>query len=117
MEIGEKVRTYVNYVHQIAYTLQFMEMTVDDKEIAMAVLNGIPPQFKNLILALDASRNAEKCFTLYYAKSWLLQKERRSEMQEEKPAKNGEVFVVLIDNEKVCLGVSAGFRRTKFSLK
>ncbi len=31
-----------------------MELTIDDKEMAMAVLNGLPPRFGTIITALDA---------------------------------------------------------------
>lgn len=45
MEIGEKMLTYVNLVEQLAYSLQSMKLTVDEKETVMSVLNGLPPLF------------------------------------------------------------------------
>ena len=46
MEEGEKVLTYINRVQQLAATLKSMGIEVDEKEVAMAVLNGLPPQYE-----------------------------------------------------------------------
>lgn len=43
-----------------------MNVTVEEKEISMAVLNGLRLQYSNLIGALDAMENGDKLFTLYY---------------------------------------------------
>lgn len=45
-ENGEKMLTYINSVKPIAYALQAMEGNVNDKEIAMADLNGLPPNLR-----------------------------------------------------------------------
>ncbi len=45
---------YINRVRKMASTLQSMDVTIDDKEMAMAVLNGLPPRFETIITALDA---------------------------------------------------------------
>lgn len=54
MEVGEKLLTCKNRVQQFAATLKSMSIDIDQKEIAMAVLNGLPPQYEYLIVALDA---------------------------------------------------------------
>ncbi len=36
---------YINRVRQTASVLQSMDVTIDDKEMAMAVLNGLPSRF------------------------------------------------------------------------
>ncbi|CDF39897.1 unnamed protein product [Chondrus crispus] len=58
-----------------------MSVEIDDKEIAMAVLNGLPPRFDNLIVALDALGNEDKVFGLDFVKSRLLQEEQRESMK------------------------------------
>ena len=58
-----------------------MNVEIDDKEIAMAVLNGLPPRFDNLIVALDALGNEDKVFGLEFVKSRLLQEEQRESMK------------------------------------
>ncbi len=41
-----------------------MGVEIDDKELAMAVLNGLPERFDSLICALDALGNGERHLTL-----------------------------------------------------
>ena len=42
MLANEKVLVFINRVKQLAARLQSMSVEIDDKEIAMAVLNGLP---------------------------------------------------------------------------
>ena len=58
-----------------------MKVDIDDKEIAMAVLNGLPARFESLIGALDALGNEDEMFSLDFVKSRLLQEEQRAEMK------------------------------------
>ena len=74
---SEKVLVFINRVKQRAGRLQSMIVEIDDKEIPMAVLNGLPPRFDNLIFALDARGNENKLFGLEFLKSHLLQEEQR----------------------------------------
>lgn len=67
--------SYANQVEQLTYALQEVELTGGDKEIAMPVLNGLPPGYENLLMALDASGREDRVFTLDYVKSRLLKKE------------------------------------------
>ena len=78
MENGEKMLTYLNRVKQLASTLKSMGVEIDDQELAMAALNGLPPSYESLIVALDALGNEEKFFTFELVKSRLLQEEQRS---------------------------------------
>ena len=78
---GEKVLAYINRVKQLAGILKSMSVNIDDKEMAMAVLNGLPARFEALIVALDALGNEEKIFSLDFVKSRLLQEEQRANMK------------------------------------
>ena len=78
---GEKVLAYINRVKQLAGILKSMSVNIDDKEMAMAVLNGLPTRFEALIVALDALGNEEKIFSLDFVKSRLLQEEQRANMK------------------------------------
>ena len=82
MQNDEKVLTYINRVNQLAARLKSMNVDIDDKEMAMAVLNGLPARFESLIVALDALGNEEKMFTLEFVKSRLLQEEQRTAMKD-----------------------------------
>lgn len=87
MEEGEKVLTYVNRVQHLASVLKSMDLDVNDKEMAMAVLNGLPARFDGLIVALDALGNEDRLFSLDFVKSRLLQEEQRAGMRHESHAR------------------------------
>jgi hypothetical protein len=50
----EGMLTYINRVRQIAENLKLMDAKIDEAEVAMAVLNGLPSKYDHLIVALDA---------------------------------------------------------------
>lgn len=60
-------------------TVKSMDVTIDEKEVAMAVLNGMPPRFDNLIVVLDALGNEDTVFTLEFVKSRWLQEDDRAQ--------------------------------------
>ena len=88
MQEGEKVLTYVNRVQQLASVLKSMDVDIDDKEMAMAVLNGLPPHYDSLIVALDALGNEDRLFTLDFVKSRLLQEEQTANMRHSRNVRN-----------------------------
>ena len=83
MKPGEKVLPYMNRVRQRGATLKSMGVDVDDKEIAMAALNGLPARYEYIITALDAVSDRESRFTYDLVKSRLLQEEQRAHMRTE----------------------------------
>ncbi len=60
MTEDEQIITYVNRVRQLASTLKSMGADIDDRELAMAVLNGLSERFDSLICALDALGECER---------------------------------------------------------
>eukprot|EP00171_Calliarthron_tuberculosum_P023184 IDg23184t1 len=78
---GEKILKYANRIRQLATTLKNMGVDIDDNEMAMALLNGLPDRFDSLISALDALGNEDKIFTFEFVKSRLLQEEQRADMR------------------------------------
>ena len=82
MEKGEKILTYLNRVKHLAATLKSMKVEIDDKELAMAALNGLPSSYESLIVALDALGNDDDTFTFDLVKSRLLQEEQRANERE-----------------------------------
>lgn len=42
MENGEKILTYLNRVKQLVSTLKSMGVIIDEDELSMASLNGLP---------------------------------------------------------------------------
>ena len=78
MSNDEKVLTNPNRVKQLAATLKSMGVEIDDQEVAMAMLNGLPSTCESLIVALDALGNEERVFTFDLVKSRDLQQEQRT---------------------------------------
>jgi hypothetical protein len=58
-----------------------MDVTIDEEEVAMAVLNGLPPKYDHLIVVLDTMGDDAK-LTLQFTKSRLMQEEQRSDERE-----------------------------------
>lgn len=54
-----------------------MDVSIREKELAIAIPNGLPSQFKNIIRAWDALGDDSRSFTFNMVKSRLLQEERR----------------------------------------
>lgn len=81
MRRDESMLTYINRVREKASTLQSMDVEIDDKELAMAVLNGLPPRFGTIITALDAIGDEDESFTFDKVKSRLLQEEKRASLR------------------------------------
>ena len=77
MQTNEKVLVYINRVKKLAARFKSMKVDIDDKEIAMAVLNGLPARFETLIVALDALGNEDEMFALDFVKSRLCYKRSR----------------------------------------
>jgi hypothetical protein len=61
--------------------LKAMGVTIDEEEVAMAVLNGFPPKYDHLIVALDTMGDDAK-LTLEFTKRRLMQEEQRSDERE-----------------------------------
>lgn len=73
---SEKAMGFIARVRQLAADCKAMDVTVDDQEIAMTVLCGLPQKYEHLIFAIDAATD-DKSLTLDYVKSRLLQEEQR----------------------------------------
>ncbi len=82
MKSGEKMLVYINRVRQMASVLESMGVAIDDKEMAMAVLNGLPKRFETIITALDAIGDDDPSISFDKVRSRLLQEEKRSTMRD-----------------------------------
>lgn len=78
MGSSENVLAYLNRVIQLAAPLKAMKVDIEDEEMAMAALNGLPSKFKKLIVALDALGNEDEVGSFEFVKSRLLQEEQRA---------------------------------------
>ena len=78
MQMGEKVLTYLNHVKLLAATPKPMGIRIDDQELAMAALNGLPASFESVIAALDVLGNDNGMFTYDLVKSRFLQEQQQA---------------------------------------
>ena len=76
---SESALQFSNRIRQLASTLKSMKVTVDESEMAMALLNGLPETYDSLISALDALHGEEDDLRLDYVKSRVIQEEQRIE--------------------------------------
>lgn len=98
MKNGEKILAYLNRARHLASILKSMNVNIDDKEMAMAVLNGLPECCETLIVALDALGLDDKSFPYDLVKSRLLQEEQRMNMRSD--GFDSSALIGLDDKEK-----------------
>ncbi len=72
---------YIIRVRKMASVLESIGITIDDKEKAMTVLNGLLKRFETIITDLDAIGDDDYSFTFDKVRSRLLQEEKRSAMR------------------------------------
>lgn len=75
----EKMLSFISRVGHLASFLQLIGITIDDFELAMAVLKCLLERLFNIIAVPDAL--GDKSMSLYEVKSRLLQEEQRSAMR------------------------------------
>ncbi len=67
----EKILAFTNCIRHLSSTLKSMGVEIEDEEMAMAVQNELPEQFKQSFSALDALGNEDEIFSLDVVKSGL----------------------------------------------
>eukprot|EP00171_Calliarthron_tuberculosum_P007834 IDg7834t1 len=86
MRSGERMMMYINRVRQIASIFKSMSVDIDDKELAMAVLNSPPFKYLSIIVYLDDIGDDDDSFTLERVSIRLFQEEKRSSIRNKSPA-------------------------------
>ena len=76
MTDNEKVMPFISRVRQLAADCKAMDVPIDDTEMAMTMLCGLPSKYDNLIVAIDAA-TADTSLSMDFVKSRLLQEEQR----------------------------------------
>ena len=78
MQRDEEMINYKNGVRPLATTFKSMNVEVDDSELAMACLNGLPSTYENVIVFSDALGDDDQRFIFALVQNNLLQEEQRS---------------------------------------
>ena len=73
---SEKAIAFISRVRQLAADCKAMGVEIDDSDVAMTVLCGLPDKYEHLIVAIDAAAQ-DDMLTLDFVKSRLLQEEQR----------------------------------------
>lgn len=77
LEEGESILQYANRLRQLAAILKSMNVDIDESEMAMAMLNGLPEAYDPLISAIDAIHGEDEKLKFDYVKSRIIQEEQR----------------------------------------
>ena len=77
MSENETVLEFCNRLRQLASTLQSMNVSIEDSELAMALLCGLPEPYQPHITALDAIGTEEDQLEFEHVKSRVMQEEER----------------------------------------
>ncbi len=92
---SESVLQFANRIRQLSATLATMNVTISESEKAMALLNGLPDEYRALISALDAVDSDESEFKWEHVKSRVLQEEQRISMRVTSAQKRAETAALL----------------------
>lgn len=74
MNDNEKSLSFISRVRQLALDWKAIALTIDDQEIAMTVVCGLPAKYEHLIVAIDAAADDSK-LNMDFVKSRLFQEE------------------------------------------
>lgn len=77
----ESVLEFSNRIQHMSSTLKSMNVEIDDSEMAMTLLCGLPDPYDHLISALDAMGTDEKILKFDHIKSRVMQEEQRISMR------------------------------------
>ncbi len=95
MNETETVLQFFNRISHLSMTLKSMSVRIDEAEMAMALLNGLPDQYHPSVSALDAlgSEDSNLCFD--FIKSRVMQEEQRIKMRSDEALKKSETAALL----------------------
>lgn len=71
MRENEKMFQFINLVRHLAFDLKCVDVIVEEEDIIMAILCGLPEPFEYFIVAID-TRNGDRILMLEFVKSSLL---------------------------------------------
>ncbi len=94
-EESESVLQFANRIRQLFATLATMNVIISESEKAMALLNGLPDEYRALISALDAVDSDESELQWEHVKSRVLQEEQRILMRVKSAQQKAETAALL----------------------
>ena len=80
MSAEESVLQFANCISQLASTLKSMNAVISEGEVVVALLNGLPEEYKALMSALDTIGEDETKLKVEFIKSRIMQEDQRMTM-------------------------------------
>ena len=80
LQANESILKFSNRIRQLAASLKSMNVDIPEEEMAMALLNGLPDDYKALISAIDAADDSTQ-LRWDFVKSRIMQEEQRIDMR------------------------------------
>ncbi len=96
----ESVLQFSNRIRHLSLTLKSMSVRIDESEMAMALLNGLPDHYHPLISALDALGSEEDELKFEFIKSRVMQEEQRIKMRSDDALKKSETAALLSNHRR-----------------
>ncbi len=95
LQEGESILQFANRIRLLAATLKSMKVLIDESEVAMAMLNGLPEAYDPLISAIDAISGEDDKLQFDYVKSRIIQEEQRINARTSQAASKAEAAALL----------------------
>ncbi len=99
MKKKEGILKFANRILQLASVLKAMDVEISESEKAMALLNGLPEEYKSIITALDALDSEETELSWEHVKGRLLQEEQRINMRAKSAIEKSETQALVSQSE------------------
>lgn len=99
----ETILQFGNRITHLSSTLKSMNVLIEDSEMAMALLCGLPESYDPLISALDAIGTEEDELEFEHVKSRVLQEEQRIAMRNAEASSKSETGALLSNCRSNCV--------------
>ena len=100
MKETETVLQFSNRISLLSLRLKAMEVKIDESEMAMALLNGLPDAFHPLISALDALGTKDGTLNFEFVKSRVMQEEQRIKIRADESLVKSETSALFTNRQK-----------------
>ena len=100
MKETETVLQFSNRISLLSLRLKAMDVKIDESEMAMALLNGLPDAFHPLISALDALGTEDKTLNFEFVKSRVMQEEQRIKIRADESLLKTETSALFTNHQK-----------------
>ena len=101
----ESILKFSNRIRQLSSSLKSMNVIISESEMAMALLNGLPDEYRALISGLDTIDSNESELSWEHVKARVLQEEQRIEARHQMAQAKSET-AALLSSQKACANCS-----------